>query len=310
MTKSTLAVAITLSAASLAFAQNRDRTPPANDNLPATQPTTRPDMMAVVSPVSVVRKDVPYVDRAAEKQTLDLYAPRDAKNAPIIVYVHGGEWAKGDKADVSSKPKFFNENGVVFASVNYRLSGTDKHPAQVNDVAAAVKWLKDHAAEFGGDPSRVVLMGHSAGCHIVSMVGLDPRPLATVGLKPTDLAGVVAWSGGAYNLVDKHAEGGMYAPYIEQNFGTEPGKMKDASPMTYVVNGASAPPFIYASAENGNPKSRVTSDKMVELINQNGGHARSVLLPGKTHQTATHDVGQPGDTTGQILLDLARGGKQ
>jgi acetyl esterase/lipase len=59
--------------------------------------------------------------------------------------------------------------------VNYRLSPADKHPAHVQDVAAAVRWLKDHVAEYGGDPTRMVLMGHSAGCHIVVLTTLDPQ---------------------------------------------------------------------------------------------------------------------------------------
>lgn len=176
----------------------------------AFQPSVeaRPPRLPVVAVGSRITWNVPYVDGASEQQTLDVYAPPDVKGAPVVVYVHRGEWARGDKSEVSYKPKLFNERGIVFVSVNYRLSDVARHPAQVDDVAAAVRWVVDHIAEHGGSPQRIVLMGHSAGCHIASLVGLDPRPLAKVGLTPDVLRGVVCWSGGAYDLAAKVAEGG------------------------------------------------------------------------------------------------------
>ena len=112
---------------------------------------------------------LPTVDRPAERHgSVDLYLPDASGPRPAVVYVHGGEWTKGDKAEVSFKPKFFTENGVVFVSTNYRLFPAAKHPAHASDVAAAVRWTVDHIAEYGGDPKKVVLMGHSAGCHLVT----------------------------------------------------------------------------------------------------------------------------------------------
>ena len=102
-----------------------------------------------------------------------------------------------------------------------QVSGVAKHPAQVDDVAAAVRWARDHVAEFGGDPQKLILMGHSAGCHIVTLTALDPRPLAKFNLKPADLKAVISWSGGAFDLVDKVKQGGMYADYIHLNFGDD-----------------------------------------------------------------------------------------
>lgn len=271
---------------------------------PATTQPARPDMTARLADNTIATKDIAYVANAADKQKLDIYAPRDAKGAPVILFVHGGEWTKGDKSEVSFKPRFFNQNGVVFISANYRLSGTDQHPAQVNDVASATRWVKDHIAEYGGDPSKVVLVGHSAGCHIVSMVGLDPRPLATVGLKPSDLSGVVCWSGGAYDLPAKVAENGKYAPYIRANFGPNESAWYDASPINHINDFKPLPPFMFASAEAGNANSRVLSEKMTALISDTGATASAALLAGKTHVLANHEVGMEGDITGQTLLQF------
>lgn len=258
----------------------------------------------IVAVGSRITWNVPYVPGATEQQTLDVYSPPNAKSAPVVVYVHRGEWARGDKSEVCFKPKLLNEHGIVFVSVNYRLSDVAPHPAQVDDVAAAVRWLNDHVEEYGGSPRRMVLMGHSAGCHIASMVGLDPRPLAKVGLSPDVLRGVVMWSGGAYDLAAKVAEGGMYKPYVEKNFGTDVAGLDDASPIHHVDEVLRGQRFLFVSAGEGKPGSRALSERMAREITAAGGRGEAVTLAGKTHFTADYDCGNPEDAsdTGSILL--------
>lgn len=273
--------------------------------VPATQPTTRPDMTARVAESSVVMKDVAYVEGGTAEQLMDVYRPRDVRAAPIVLFVHGGEWARGDKKDVSFKPKFLNENGIIFASMNYRLAPGHKHPAQVQDVASAVKFVREHALEWGGAPSKVVLMGHSAGCHLVTLVGLDKRWLNEVGLAPTDLGGVVAWSGGAYDLWEKVHAGGMYPAYIRQNFGEGERALRDASPMQHVTT-EPKPPMLVCSAGGGNPASREVSERLAGLIERSGGKVKTMVLEGKSHVGANHEVGMDGDVTGPALVEWVR----
>ncbi|HVU87120.1 MAG TPA: alpha/beta hydrolase [Pirellulales bacterium] len=263
----------------------------------------RPSQDAVVSADSVVKRDVAYGDK--ELQKLDIYAPAGAKNAPIVLFVHGGEWTRHDKSEVSFKPKFFNEHKIVFASTNYRLSPAATHPAHASDVAAAIGWLHKHAGEFGGDPRKIFLMGHSAGCHLVTLVSLDPRYLAEVGLRPADLAGVVAWSGGAYDLVDKVAQGGAYADYIKSAFGDSPDVWRQASPVAHVSGAKAGPRFLFISIEPGNA-SHQAAERLAKLIEENGGRATSKLIEGRDHFGANHFLGAPDDTTGQIFLQFIR----
>jgi arylformamidase len=262
----------------------------------------RPSQEAVVAKDTVVRKDIAY--GPDPKQRLDVYAPRAVKGAPVVVFVHGGEWTKGDKADVSYKPKFLNEQAIVFISVNYRLSPAVKHPAHVSDVAAALRWVCDHAADFGADPGKLVLMGHSAGCHLATLVALDPRYLAQVKLQPADLRGVVAWSGGMYDLADRVKGEGMYPKYIRQTFGDDEAAWRDASPISH-VGAAPMPAFLFVSIEKGNP-SHKAAENMVQRIRAARGQAESQLVTGRTHFMANHLVGAPEDTTGQLLLDFVR----
>ena len=163
----------------------RAAAPPAGQESKA-KAEPRPSQKAVLVEATVLKRDMAYGED--EKQRLDVYSPQGSKEAPVVVFVHGGEWTKGDKSEVSYKPKFLNENGIVFVSVNYRLAPAATHPAQINDLAAAVRWVRDHAAECGASPDKIVLMGHSAGCHLVTLLALDPRYLAGVKLRPNQLA--------------------------------------------------------------------------------------------------------------------------
>ncbi len=270
----------------------------------------RPSQAAVLGKNTVTRLNQAY--GPDEKQRLDIYSPRDVKGAPVVVFVHGGEWTKGDKADVSYKPAFLNGNGIVLVSINYRLSPAVKHPAHGSDVAAALRWVREHAAEFGAAADKIVLLGHSAGCHLVTLTALDPRHLARVKMCPTDLRGVVAWSGGMYDLVDRVKGEGNYPKYIRQAFGDEEIAWRDASPVAHVGD-AAMPPFLFSYVEQKRPETEkktapamLPAQQLAALIRKAKGQAEVRLLPDRTHFTANHLLGAPDDTTGQILVEFVR----
>jgi acetyl esterase/lipase len=270
---------------------------------PPKEKPDRPAQGAVVAKNTALRADVAY--GKDEKQRLDVYSPKGAKGAPVVVFVHGGEWAWGDKAAVIYKPKLLNESGIVFVSVNYRLTPAVTHPAHASDVATALRWVHDHAEEVGGDPKKVVLMGHSAGCHLAALVGLDPRYLGEVKLKPSDVRGVVAWSGGAYDLVQKVNDDGAYVDYIRKAFGDSEGAWRDASPVAHVKGAEAGPAFLFVSIEAGNA-SHTAAERLAGLIRDAKGRADSKLIEGRDHFNANHLLGAPDDKTGKVLLDFVR----
>ena len=108
-----------------------------------------------------VKRDIPYGDR--ERQVLDVYSPPGAKDRPVVFWIHGGGWQVGDKSDVQQKPRAFVEKGFVFVSTNYRLLPGVDMATIVRDIARSIHWVHDHIAEYGGDPKRLLVMGHSAG---------------------------------------------------------------------------------------------------------------------------------------------------
>lgn len=118
------------------------------------------------------------------KQALDLYVP--CSPTALVVYVHGGAFVIGDKGNqITSKVKLFTDAGYAFASVNYRLSG--KYPEAETDVANAIAYLTNHASEYGYDPHQVLLLGHSAGAYLVSLVSTDASFLTSAGVPPSDV---------------------------------------------------------------------------------------------------------------------------
>jgi arylformamidase len=172
-------------------------------------------------------------------QQLDVWRAKAVRGpAPLIVYVHGGGWKRGSKDNATGrfKPLHYPEQGYAFASINYRLVPDTTVEQQAADVASAVKALIDRADTLGIDRRRIVLMGHSAGAHLVALVGTDERYLRGVGLSFADLSGVIPIDGAAYDVSAQMADAGpMMAQTYNQAFGTDPARQKALSPTLYAA---------------------------------------------------------------------------
>ncbi len=144
---------------------------------------------------AAIERAVPYVANGTTDQVLDLHVPA-AKSFPTVIFIHGGSLQESGERRTSEiyagvcPP--LAAAGIGCATIDYRLAPSAKWPAMPQDAAAAVRWVKDHIAERGGDPSRLVLFGHSSGCQLAAVLGTNPKYLAGVGLKTSDIAGVVA----------------------------------------------------------------------------------------------------------------------
>lgn len=165
--------------------------------------------------------------------SLDVYRRPGATGCPAVIWVHGGGWATGDKRGkaIDKKVAWAGELGAVLVSVNYRLAtpGSDVGwPDIGEDVAAATAWVLDHADVLGVDPSRVALMGHSAGAHLVTIVATHPDLLRDVGVDRAEIACVVALDSASYDLT---AEDQDSRALIRSAFGTDPTTLADASPI-------------------------------------------------------------------------------
>ena len=137
-----------------------------------------------------VTRDIPYAT-AHERQVLDVYAPDGAKNLPVVFWIHGGGWQAGNKSMVGVKPKAFMEAGFVFVSINYRLLPTVDMGALTSDVATALGWVHKNIATYGGDPDRLLVMGHSAGGQLAALMCTDEKYAKAEGFSLTMIKGCV-----------------------------------------------------------------------------------------------------------------------
>jgi acetyl esterase/lipase len=158
-------------------------------------PLTFYNALAPADPgVTRVKSDVAY--GASPRQKLDIYAPtKRAGTLPVVVFLYGGSWNSGSKADYSFLAKAIAARRFIAVVADYRLVPDVAFPAFLDDSARAVAWSHTHAASFGGDPDRLFVLGHSAGAYNAAMIALDDRYLRAQGFSPAGLRGVAALAG-------------------------------------------------------------------------------------------------------------------
>jgi acetyl esterase/lipase len=195
---------------------------------------------------------------------LDYWRPATA-GSPLMVFVHGGGWKRGDKSySVGEKPAHYLEQGYAFASVNYRLVPANTVEQEAQDVAAALAFLISRAESLGFDAQRVVLMGHSAGAHLSALVGTDMRYLEGVGLSPVSLRGIITLDGACYDVPRQIAENGniMHDTYL-QSFGSDHKRQIALSPV-HQAAAPNAPAFLILHVQRGDgtAQSRALADAL------------------------------------------------
>lgn len=230
-------------------------------------------------------------------QKLDFYkAKTDAKRAPLLIFVHGGGWKRGDKRNGTGTEKVSHYTGMGYhlATINYRLVPTATVEQQGADVAAAIAYLLKNAEKFGIDRSRVVLMGHSAGAHLSALVGSDPQFLRSVGLGLNHLSGVIPIDGAAYDVPAQMSEGAkiMNQTYV-QAFGTDPARQKALSPYWHAQS-PNAPAFLILHVDRADGKRQ--SEALADALRKSGTDVQLNAFEGKGlkgHGDINRKLGDP-----------------
>ena len=253
----------------------------ASGPLPAAQQASGRQAEAMEAPTAEPTSDrAEYSYGADPLQKLDFWRSTAQQAAPLIVFVHGGGWKRGDKRNATGAPKVehLTKEGYAFASINYRLVPSATVEQQAADVSAAIAWLRGHAAQLGIDATRIVLMGHSAGAHLVALVGTDPQYLATAGLSPSNLLGVIALDGACYDVARQIADSGrlMRATYVEA-FGSEPVRQQALSPALQAA-ASKAPAFLILHIDRAD--GRAQSEALAKALMQAGTPAEVYGVPG------------------------------
>jgi acetyl esterase/lipase len=211
------------------------------------------------------------------RQRLDVYQPAGGSaNAPVVVFFYGGSWSSGERGDYRFVGEALASRGIVAVVADYRLSPEFRYPTFVQDSAQAVSWALMHAAAYGADPSRVFVMGHSAGAYNAAMVALDPRWLAAQGLTPSRLAGWIGLAG-PYDFLP------IGDPQTQVAFNW-PQTPADSQPMAH-VSVASPPALLLAPAADRVVNSRRSTVALAGKLQASGVRVEHALLDKVSHVT-------------------------
>lgn len=262
------------------------------------------------SPVSIKNIEYKQLENTdPELLSLDVYTfPELEKKRPVVMYFHGGGWSIGDKSrKVENKLSLFQELGYVLVSVNYRLSpfpprpnDSDriKFPEHNKDVASAIKWVYDSISKYSGDPQKIVLMGHSAGAHLVSLTGTNPIFLEQVGLDLSDIAGVVSLDTACYDVPEMLSAEGGSRMYLNA-FGDDLKLNKEASPILQVSSYRPLPPFLVV--KRGSTARRREIENFIRVLQQNRVKVEVVDAENYSHGRVNNAIG---DTNDEIITPV------
>ena len=260
-------------------------------------------LMLMTSPAWAVEmrvaRDLPYAEPKSERNTLDIYSADDGTAAvkprrPVIVWIHGGGWRRGDKAVMDHKPQAYVDRGFVFAAINYRFYPDVTIQQMMGDVAKAIGWVHGHVREYGGDPERLIVMGHSAGAHLAALVCTDERYLKFEGLPLATIKGCVPLDVAALDIPKRMADSPDTSGNFVALFGATTEAQQQASPVTFVAPNKNIPPFLILHITSRRETTE-QSQWFAEKLKAAGVPATVVSCEGKTHATLNSDLGQPED---------------
>ncbi|MDJ0686002.1 MAG: alpha/beta hydrolase [Alphaproteobacteria bacterium] len=242
-------------------------------------------------------------------RTLDIYAPQDAANAPVVVWIHGGGLRGGGKAHPGVtllKPDFFMSLGLIFVSVNYRLLPDHAYPDFVNDVADALVWLDGNVGRFGGDPAKLILIGHSAGAHIASLLATNEEFLETRGVSRDLIKSVISLDIASYDIARRLSENRdlrASSVYLRA-LGEDPIQWSHASPSRNVTPGEALPPFlvVHAGAHREAELVEVESRKFHNVLSTAGTASTLFRAERRTHIGLNLQIGVRGDPTTDAII--------
>ena len=259
-----------------------------------------------------VHRDLAYAEPKNERQTLDVYAPAEGKQLPVVFWIHGGGWQTGDKSSVQSKPQAFVDRGFVFVSTNYRLLPNVDMETIFRDVAKSLGWVHQHIAEYGGDPKRIFVMGHSAGAQLAALICIDDRYLKATGVPFDVLKGCVPVDGDTYDVpaiietaeTRRRVHGQPQAKFgHREKFGNDPEKHRDFSAVTHVAKDKGIPPFLILYVAD-HPDNSAQAQRLGAVLKDAGVPVKLFGAQETNHNRLNVNLGVPDDPATKVLFEF------
>jgi acetyl esterase/lipase len=228
----------------------------------------------------------------------------------VVFWIHGGGWQTGDKSMVALKPKAFMDAGFVFVSINHRLLPAVDMGTIIRDVASALGWVHKNIATHGGDPTRLLVMGHSSGGQLAALICVDDRYAKAEGVALTMIKGCVPVDADTFDVpaIIEVAETRARAHHQplptnghRQKFGNDPVKHRDFSTVTHVARDKSIPPFLIVHI-GGNPDTGAQARRLGAVLQATGISARIVVGREATHGSINDNIGAGNDVVTKELF--------
>jgi len=219
-----------------------------------------------------------------ERHLLDVYAPNkiSKEGLPVVVFIHGGNWDSGSKNIYWFIGRRLAKQGVVAVIINYRLSPSVMVPAMTDDCARAVQWTTQHIGDYGGDPNRIFVMGHSAGGGLAALLATDDELFTRIGVAKNPVKGAILDDPAGINMYDYLLK--MEYPDDKKylvSFGKDPAVWKDMSALFKVKTGV--PPMLLYAGERPYPSIAKATKELADKLQSLGIKHQYKVLPGKKH---------------------------
>lgn len=231
--------------------------------------------------INYVSEGDPEFNKA--RHALDIFYPdsSDSTSCPIMVFIHGGTWMYGSKDPYATLGHNLLPFGIVVVTINYRLGTSVNFRKMASDCARAVKWVKENAADFGGDPSRITISGHSAGGHLGALITLDKSYFEILGTENpvTKVLLIDAFGLNIGTMIKKHGQ--MFLGHVETIFTNDPEVWKTASPLQYITNRKL--PFLILTGSRSYPILLYDNKYFAEKLKKVNDDVTFIEVPGKSH---------------------------
>jgi acetyl esterase/lipase len=247
-------------------------------------------LLAFIAPIFTlsakvkVAKDIDYgVDKGKISNQLNVYYPvSQEKKNDVLIFIHGGSWSSGKKETYWWLGRNLARKGLVAVTINYGLAPDQQYGQMAADCANAVKWVSDHISDYGGNPKRIFLMGHSAGGHLAELINADPQYLKTAGFTGK-VSGVIlndAFGLDMNEYLSKAEHDDNYRNFL-RTFTANPEVWTKGSPLNYLGNIRN--PHLIFYGENTYPAIQIQSKRMFEQLTAQQVPCELLLIKNKKH---------------------------
>jgi len=229
-----------------------------------------------------VERDLDYTDKKGDiRRQLNIYHKVKGSDQDVIIFIHGGSWSSGKKETYWWLGRNFARKGVVAVLINYGLAPEAQYGQMGMDCAFALKWVQAHIADYGGNPDRIFLMGHSAGAHLAELINSDPQYLKAAGANP--VKGLILNDSFGLDMHEYLSTAEKDADYYNflRTFTTEPATWTKGSPLNYINNVRNPHLLFYGSKTY--PAIQMQTERINKLLTANQVDSEMHIIKGKKH---------------------------